>query len=233
MRKLILLSWFLSLGAYAADGATVHGMVIFGKDKIYLNHLPMWHNPHDYQVILEAKLTPEAHKTFKEHQEGAEKRKRYTFVPEEFSLPQKVRELSLIGAADIVAGHFEKPAEKPKEIVPQTPVELVKVIFFGRIRKSTPAPKHARYFLFGSGSEKFLAHVVTGAPNFEHLLQVEIENEEVLDLLENSPAVTLEFPHQPDTMPTRGGKARVLGGTLETNVKVLNDFHRNFEDLPR
>lgn len=29
---------------------SVHGMLIFGKEKIYASHLPMFHPPHDYQV---------------------------------------------------------------------------------------------------------------------------------------------------------------------------------------
>ena len=40
----------------ATDKTSVHGMLIFGKEKIYASHLPLFHPPHDYQIILELEL---------------------------------------------------------------------------------------------------------------------------------------------------------------------------------
>ena len=57
----------------------VHGMVMFGKN--YLSHIPMFHEPHDYQIIMDVHL---------DHpQIGPEDnfgQSLHTFVPDKFSL---------------------------------------------------------------------------------------------------------------------------------------------------
>ena len=40
----------------AGDRPATHGMLMVGSQQIYLSHLPMFHGPHDYRVIVEADL---------------------------------------------------------------------------------------------------------------------------------------------------------------------------------
>ena len=40
-------------------------MLVFGTEKVYFSHLPMFHAPHDYQAVIEVEL-PEATKTLME-----------------------------------------------------------------------------------------------------------------------------------------------------------------------
>lgn len=34
------------------DKPSVHGMTLMGTELIYASHLPMFHTPHDYQIIF-------------------------------------------------------------------------------------------------------------------------------------------------------------------------------------
>jgi hypothetical protein len=34
----------------------VHGMLVVGEGQLFLSHLPMFHAPHDYQIIMEVRL---------------------------------------------------------------------------------------------------------------------------------------------------------------------------------
>ena len=40
----------------AADRPSIHGMLLFGRDRLYLSHLPMARPPHNYQLVFQATL---------------------------------------------------------------------------------------------------------------------------------------------------------------------------------
>ena len=46
-------SWGWTTGAVRAeDGAFSHTMLIVGEQTVFLSHLPLFHPPHNYQVII-------------------------------------------------------------------------------------------------------------------------------------------------------------------------------------
>ena len=47
---------FFSSHARASEPA-FHGMVLFGNKTHYISHLPMYHSPHDYQVVAQVSLS--------------------------------------------------------------------------------------------------------------------------------------------------------------------------------
>ena len=51
-----LLGLLVSGSMANADVPTTHGMLLFGNETVYASHLPMFHSPHDYQLILELDL---------------------------------------------------------------------------------------------------------------------------------------------------------------------------------
>lgn len=59
---LVLAAALLAGAAVAApQGVThgTHGMALFGgKDALYTSHLPMFHAPHDYQLVLQVSGAP-------------------------------------------------------------------------------------------------------------------------------------------------------------------------------
>jgi hypothetical protein len=57
MKPLLLSLAFLAAASARADAPAVHGMVLFGgKQAAYVSHLPMFHAPHDRQLILKVAL---------------------------------------------------------------------------------------------------------------------------------------------------------------------------------
>src|SRR5438128_933955 len=76
--------------ALAADPPATHGMLLFGKSKIYVSHLPMFHSPHDYQMLAELELPPAALSAYKKSLAEHPAETVYTLVPERFSLPLMV-----------------------------------------------------------------------------------------------------------------------------------------------
>src|SRR5258708_2218861 len=54
---LILAASALLAGTLAqSDPPATHGMLLFGNQVTYASHLPMFHAPHDYQVIMKLSL---------------------------------------------------------------------------------------------------------------------------------------------------------------------------------
>lgn len=39
------------------DKPNTHGMLLMGMEIVYAEHLPMFHQPHDYQIILELEFS--------------------------------------------------------------------------------------------------------------------------------------------------------------------------------
>jgi len=157
----------------AGDVAAVHGMLIFGTGPIYLGHLPMFHPPHDHQLVLEVELAgpgdPAATYVKDRAQSGEPV---YTWVPKPFVLS------TLFGSAavgremqgTIVRGHFERGG-KP---ITRNDVRAVvrRVIHAHPLAATDPRARDLSYFIVGTGAEAFAVHVITGPPDFDHVIRV-------------------------------------------------------------
>ena len=97
----LLATCLFSLSANALD--VTHGIVLFGKEKLYASHLPMFHAPHDKQVVF----TYEVDQTIKEQIVLNQDNQYLTFVPAPFDLNKFVAAPFAI-TGDIYLGHFEK-----------------------------------------------------------------------------------------------------------------------------
>lgn len=149
----------------SGDRPSVHGMLMVGTEKIYISHLPMFHSPHDYQVILEVELSQKAQELYLKDVSQQEVGSVYTLVPEVFVLPEMVQNPRVF-KAQVFRGHFERGGQP----ISQTEVKISKVIYFKKF--SGPAARN-EFLLFGNGKEKFLAHVVTSAPDFDQVIHVQ------------------------------------------------------------
>jgi hypothetical protein len=69
---------------------SVHGMLIFGKKNSYALHLPLFHTPHDYQIILQLKLSLAAQQKFLKDQQLHPEFTAYTIEPKRFVLPDMI-----------------------------------------------------------------------------------------------------------------------------------------------
>src|SRR4030095_17245252 len=66
----------------STDRPSVHGMLIFGTEKIYASHLPLFHAPHNYQIILELELDSSSKHKFIEDQRAHPEQATYSIEPE-------------------------------------------------------------------------------------------------------------------------------------------------------
>ena len=163
-----LLGLFVSLNlVIAQDPASVHGMLLFGSQKTYLSHLPMFHSPHDYQAILEVELDQKAQMLYfadqKDHPNTY-----YTIVPPRFVLPEVIQNKKAF-TAKLFRGHFEREGEHIGNAVN---IQISKVIYFKKLHPAPHTVAMDQYLIFGSQSESFAAHSIQGAPNFDQILKV-------------------------------------------------------------
>jgi hypothetical protein len=213
--KNLIIAFFVFISAYAAhqhpDPPSVHGMLVVGKGTIYLSHLPMFHSPHDYQVILEAEFDPASSsayaKSLKSHAEPV-----YTIAPETGVLA----EMAQVGRsfkAELFRGHFER------EGVPLGPalVTIKKVVYFRKFDPLALKPPGLELVLFGNAQEQFAAHVIQAKPDFDQVLGVETK----LDLEEG--AVVKSY--------ARAENAPLKQQQTLTDLKVKKVFYTETGDL--
>jgi hypothetical protein len=159
------------------DHAAVHGMLMIGESRLLMSHLPMFHSPHDYQILLEVSLTAPGSDPLKTYLDDrkASKSKVYTWVPTPFHLSALVADRSAhpIMVGTIFRGHFERGG------IPITANDVVarveRVFYAGRLDPKAQPLTELRYLMFGSSAEPFLAHLITRPPDFDQILAAEIK----------------------------------------------------------
>lgn len=170
--KAAILVFFLSLGSFLsakADIPTVHGMLMFGDKKIYASHLPMFHIPHNYQVILEISVANSTRsQTFAYYKSlKASGSEQFTLEPEVMDLSQIISGEKTSFNANLYEGHFERGGT----LLGSVKVNVEKVVFSKTLdaNESSDGPD---YLFFGEGDEYFAAHVIKGQPSFDQILQI-------------------------------------------------------------
>lgn len=217
MRSLVgLFALLLSGFAVAADPPSVHGMLLVGAKTLFASHLPMFHRPHDYQGIIEVTLSPDAMTIYTADREGHPHQTIYTIVPERFSLPDKMKENATFAAA-IFRGHFERGGE---EIVAKATFTVTKVVHFRKLDPKEAKPPTARALVFGSGKDTFAAHLISGQPDFDQVLEIE-------DRAEAVDGIT-HFTGHPGDKPLPEKSELPLG---KAKVKVGRQLYLEFDDL--
>lgn len=153
------------------DHPAVHGMLLVGEARAFLSHLPMFHPPHDYQVLLEVELYADGGDPFgayvQDRRECAEPI--YTWVPEPFKLSGLVAEptaaFSMSGT--IVRGHFERGGIAISSANVQA--RVTRVLYARQFTANASDPESLDYLLFGAPGDAFLAHLIKRAPDFDQV----------------------------------------------------------------
>ncbi|KLT69687.1 hypothetical protein [Flavobacterium sp. ABG] len=205
----------------AQDEPSTHGMAIFGRNKIYAYHLPMFRSPHDYQIVLELVFDERIRQQFIRDQQEHPEHATYTIEPEKFILPEMIANPRPFRAS-IYRGHFERGGIKIAESVA---VRIQEVIYFKKLSPNTIKPKTTDFILFGNNREQFAVHSIAKAPDFDQILQ--IKTGERLD--------TYKIFTFDETVNAPIG---VSGNTIEVNfdgrklkVDLLRQLYLEFEDL--
>ncbi len=232
MKKILLLSAliFVLLSTFAnaqhdhdADKPAVHGMLIFGKEKIYASHLPLFRSPHNYQIILELELDKTSKQKFVADQKQNLDVATYSLEPEKFVLSEMLVNPQPF-KINLYRGHFERGGT---QILKGITVTVKQIIFNEKF-----APEKARltvnnFILFGSVNEKFIAHQITAKPDFEQIIQVKsafVFGTEKYALItvnnaENSP------------LGVSGNEMEVFHKNTKLTVGLLKQIYLEFDDL--
>jgi hypothetical protein len=153
--------------APAASTYAEHGMTLFGgKDGLYASHLPMFHAPHDYQVVLQIRLAdPARDRALRERLDG--KTTLWTIAPEKFEIDRlapgagnPLKEFK----ADMVLGHFEQGGK-----VQMAGVTAIvdKVLLYRQLSPEMHQAKALRYLPVG---RHFLVKEIDSRPDFDHIV---------------------------------------------------------------
>lgn len=160
----------------AGPGPTwgTHGMALFGgKDALYASHLPMFHAPHDYQVVLQVHIAdPKLDAALRQRLDG--KAALWTIDPEKFELNRlapnavaPVREFK----ADLVDGHFERGG---KTQYAGATVVVDKVLVYRQLSADAAKRDSARYVQLGSGKQRYLVKEIDSRPDFDHIVAIDL-----------------------------------------------------------
>jgi hypothetical protein len=176
---LLAAAWLAAPGAEAQPPAAVpsmgeHGMVLFGgHDGLFLSHMPMWHRPHDTQVVLQVHLA-DARRDAALRRELAARPVLWTIVPERFELDRLAPDAAdPIRAfhADVVRGHFERGG-KTQSTGDEFVIE--RVLFDHRLAPSPASAPALHYRVVDAGGatrEHFLVHWIAARPDADHILR--------------------------------------------------------------
>ncbi len=165
----VALIFFLSYisHSFAHDHASVHGMLVLGKEKIYLSHLPMFHSPHDFQAIMEVKLDKVGESTYLALRKKGDDL--VTLVPEPFVLPDMLANPKPF-LADIYLGHFERGGVvKATKVM----VTIQNVILQRKLSPLEVKGDVYEGFIFGEKDDLYLAHLIKGRPDFDQFFSVQ------------------------------------------------------------
>jgi hypothetical protein len=207
-----------------ADKPAVHGMVIFGTEKIYAYHLPMFDAPHNYQVLLELQFDKEVTINLKRDQQLNPEHSTYTIEPETFVLPDMIQSPRPF-KANIYRGHFERGGVK---IFNDVNVKIVEVLYFNYLDPIADKAETLQYLVVGNHKEQFAAHLLTNKPDFDQLVQINIDH----TLLKDVKVLKVNFPSSENNVPGIAGNA-VNGFLTDRPVKLifLRQLYLEFDDL--
>ena len=138
----------------------VHGMIVFGGEQVFLSHVPMFHEPHDVQLVVAVRLSAPAGGLPRSFSDQL-----YTFEPTPFSL-------DALRAGDqhriegtLYAGNFEQGGQP---IARGVVVDIQRIVF-DRPLDTAAAPDPPGYLAVGSRRDTTLVHLIAGAPGYDQI----------------------------------------------------------------
>jgi hypothetical protein len=214
-------------------------MVVVGTKTMFFSHLPMFMSPHDYQVILEGTLSQsgtDPQRIYREDRARHPAGTVYTFNPVAFVLPDLAppapKRKQFRG--DLFRGHFESPPEFPAEpslIASGVTVEVTNVVYFQKLMPNTPRPNTLEYLLFGTSEEIFVAHLITGPPDFDQIVSARVTGRQfTADQLQRGVRIQLAGMARSVAERLKPGKAvkataEVSGEKVTVNVETEAELY--------
>lgn len=222
-----LLLAFQAWGQFAAPGALaqgggcptdigkgVHGMVLFGTDRLYASHIPVFHAPdtpkermrHCWQAHFEVEIShpaKDAKAIYLEKAVEAGKQRLITLKPKPFVLPKVLEGKDASFEANIYEGNFEEKPEADPGLLSGVTVKVVKSEHHGLDRQAAPSPSLGYAYLGpskddGGEAVAYLAHVISAPDNFDHIVQIRWNGEKPALFAGNVFGETIHFRDRAD-----------------------------------
>jgi hypothetical protein len=200
-------------------------MFVFGRETVFLSHLPMFMAPHDAQLLLEVALEDPSGGSLLDawRRERADHpvERLYTMMPEKFGLSTLY--LPDPPARDAFrARFFRGHLERGGEVIPELADAVVRVtgVPYARRFDRSGKPEDLTYRLVGRGEERFLVHLISEPPDFDQILATELAgsppDDEVVRV-----GVDVVLPGRPNT-----AGARLRDGTTATARGHVTGAHQ-------
>lgn len=150
----------------------LHGMLIFGgKEALYASHLPMFHAPHDRQLIFRFHLSDSRTDQLL-RDELATSSALWTLEPEQFDLnrmqathPHRLQQFS----GKFFQGHFERGGTE--RYADQT-IVIDEIVIFHELAPKKRHHSEGKYLLIGRNTEQFLMKKIDRHPDFDILVKL-------------------------------------------------------------
>ena len=210
----------------ASPTLATHGQLLLGHEFHFLYHLPVFMtdpdaHPHNFQVVLEVTFSDRAARdALVADQVETGDEGYYTAVPPAFA--QTALFLDYPGhppprafeSVDVFRDHFERDGER----IASSPMAIEALVHGREFAPDLPRPEALVYLLFGRGSDWFLAHMLSGPPDFDQILSVEVD---AADPPDGVPAQYLTLPGRVNGVADRLRPGDVLscaGGDIEVRI---------------
>lgn len=205
-RRSLLLTSLAALGLAARAETAIgsHGMAVFGgREGLYASHLPMFHAPHDSQLVFRFHLASAAADRALREALAREPRL-WTLDPERFDLlrlsPGHATPLRDFKAR-FFEGHFERGGQpQPAE----QRVVVDEVLLFRRLSAAPREAASGRYRLIGKGSEWFAVKTIDRRPDFDHIVRLDAPG------VQGEVGIVLQGVDKPNAAVQRAFQARGL-----------------------
>jgi glyoxylase-like metal-dependent hydrolase (beta-lactamase superfamily II) len=151
----------------SSDRSATHGMLLFGRERLYFSHLPMARSPHDYQLIFEGRL-PDSTLALYRADAAQHDTTVFTIEPtEQWVLPHAVQHDTTF-LAHVYRGHFERGGVR---IASSVPIRVARVVMFRRF-ESGDAPAANDWISVGSSGDRYLLHRIAGRNDVDQVLHL-------------------------------------------------------------
>ena len=140
----------------------------------------------------------------------------------------------------IFRGHFETFHQHEKggpAILSDVMARVLRPVLFRKFDPHATRPPRSEYFLFGGVGELFLAHAISCAPDFDQILEVELEGVELDDLALRG-ALRVTVPDRSDEAKDRlatgdevAAEVGVAGEQRAVTLRVRTQHYFETDDL--
>ena len=146
----------------------LHGMVLYGSNPYFLSHIPMFHEPHDQQLIMRVSLTTQnGH-----HVSENFTKETYSIRPlRNFSLNDLILGRLQTFQGDIYEGNFESNG---KVVFANVFIKVEKKLFNKKIPFNRSLPGFT-YFLVGDGHQLFAINEISRTNPYQQIVSFETD----------------------------------------------------------